>query len=536
MTAPAPVIETPISAPTRRSGSGSRPPRTLWSLALLILIPVVLPMGYLVVRAAGAGGEAWEILTSGRTLRLLVNTLGLAASVTISSIAVGVATAWLTVRTDIPGRRIWSLLAAVPLVIPSYVVALALVAASGPGGLLSDWLGVTLPGARTPWGTWLALTIATFPYVHLVAAASLRRTDPATEDAARSLGASPARVFRTIVLPQLRPAVAAGGLLVALYTLSDFGVVSILRYDAFTRVIYAQYQGRLDRTPAAVLAVVLIVIALVVIIAEGRSRSRGVHYANRPSRDVRPTALRPRTKGIALGFLTVVATVSVVLPITVLTAWVIRGTRTGSTPSFAIEAAVNSLGVSGLAALVAMAAAIPISMLVVRHRSRASVALDRTVYGLFALPHITIGLAMVFFVINFVPALYQGLAILVVTYAAIFLPQATGPARAALSQISPSLDEASRSLGRGPLRTMFSITVPLMWRGLLAGGVLVFLTTMKELPATLLLRPTGFDTLAVKVWSAASEGFFARAAAPALVLLVVSAVPMWFLVARDDLA
>lgn len=172
-------------------------------------------------------------------------------------------------------------------------------------------------------------------------------------------------------------------------------------------------------------------------------------------------------------------------------------------------------------------------ILAVRHRDRASTALDRSVYVVFSLPHITVALAVVFFAVRYLGPLYQSLTLLVVVYATIFLAQATGAARASLLQVNPHLEEAARSLGKTPLRTITGVTIPLMWRGLLAGGALVFLTTMKELPATLLLRPTGFDTLAVRIWSAAEELFYGRAAASALLLLAISAVPMYFLVVRS---
>ena len=141
---------------------------------------------------------------------------------------------------------------------------------------------------------------------------------------------------------------------------------------------------------------------------------------------------------------------------------------------------------------------------------------------------------MVFFASRYLGGLYQSFVLLAFIYATIFLAQATGSGRASLLQVNPHLEEASRGLGKGQLRTLREITIPLMWRGLLAGGVLVFLTTMKELPATLLLRPTGFDTLAVRIWSAADELFYARAAAPALLLVALSAIPMYYLAVRQD--
>ena len=193
----------------------------------------------------------------------------------------------------------------------------------------------------------------------------------------------------------------------------------------------------------------------------------------------------------------------------------------------------GSLLGSSLAAIVAMAAAIPVAVLAVRYRSRVSGWLERSVFVAFSLPHITVAIAVVFFSVRYLGPFYQSLAVLVVVYASVFLAQATGSAKASMLQVDPAVEEASRGLGRGPWTTLRSITIPLIRPGLLAGGALVFLTTMKELPATLLLRPTGFDTLAVDIWSAANELLYAEAAASALVLLVISAVPMYFLVLRQ---
>jgi iron(III) transport system permease protein len=502
-------------------------------VAAVVLVPVVAPLIVLVARVVGAGGDAWGVALSARTGRLLVQTVGLTAAVTAGALVVGTATAWLTVRSDLKGRRVWSVLVALPLVIPSYVLALVLLSAFGNDGVVTGALGFlgvdSLPSIAGSFGAWLALVITTYPFVHLIASAALRRTDPGLIDAARSLGASPWTAFRTAVLPQLRPALAAGGLLAALYTLSDFGAVSLMRFDAFTRVIYAQYQGRIDRTPAAVLAVILIALVLVILMIEQRSRGRGRAFTPRPSRTPTQVTMRPVTRGLATGFLGLVTLVGFVLPIVVLVGWLLRG----DSLSLEWSAAFGSLWVSVAAATLAVGAAIPVAVLVVRHRSPLSVAMDRAIHSVFALPHIAVALAMVFLAVNYLGSLYQGFAVLIVTYVALFLPQASGAARGALEQIDPTVEEAARGLGRGALATIGAVTIPLMARGLAAGGALVFLTTMKELPATLLLRPTGFDTLAIDIWSAASEGLFALAAAPALLLIVVSAVPMYLLVTRS---
>ena len=197
------------------------------------------------------------------------------------------------------------------------------------------------------------------------------------------------------------------------------------------------------------------------------------------------------------------------------------------------ESAWNSIFVSGLAAGVAVLAALPVAVLAVRFPGRISGFVERLSYIGFALPAIALALALVFFGSNYAPALYQTLALLVFAYVVHFLPQAVGAVRAALLQARPSVEEAARSLGRGPLGVLATITVPLARSGLVAGAALVFLTTMKELPATLLLGPIEFDTLATEVWNATSGAFFARAAGPALLLILISAPPLYLLTIRD---
>ncbi len=525
---------TPEGLPAARPRPPSDTPRWLWVAALAVLVPVALPMIFLGGQVLGAGESAWNTLFSTNTLADVVRSIIFTAVVAASAAMIGITAAWVTERTDIPFRRIWVVTISLPLVIPSYVLALSYLSFFGARGLFADATGVALPAVSGAFGAWLALTISTYPYVYLMARAGLRRIDPALEEAARGLGAGPWRRFRTVTLPQLRPAVGAGTLLAALYTLSDFGAVSLMGFDAFTSVIYAQYQGRIDRTPAAVLSLVLVVIALIVITAEQRARGRARYFTTRPQRRPPDVALTPRLRRASLGGLGFLVVVGLVLPIVVLFGWLGRGLAGDQVIDMRWGAVAGSLSGSLLAAGIALLAAIPVVILTVRHPARSTMWLRRVVLAIFSLPHITVAVAVVFFGARYLGPAYQSFSLLVLVYATLFLAQATNAGEAALAQVNPHLEEAARSLGRGSLRTLREVTLPLMSRGLLAGAALVFLTTMKELPATLLLRPTGFDTLAVRIWSTTNDLFYARAAAPALLLLAVSAVPMYLLVIRQD--
>jgi iron(III) transport system permease protein len=503
----------------------------LWIPAVLALVPTVVPFGFLIGRVVGESTTAARVVLSSNTARLVWNTSLLIVLVVATTAVVGVAAAWLTERTDLPGRRIWRVVVALPLVIPSYVIALALLSATGPSGLLEQTLGITLPSLVGLPGAWVAVTLAAYPFVYLTTATALRRMDPAHEEAARGLGASQGRVFRTIVLPQLRPSLGAGLLLVSLYTLSDFGAVSLVRFDSFTRVVYAQYAGRLNRTPAAVLALLLVLLALVIVWAELATRGRAAYYGRPVARPARIMRLSSGGRAAGLIGLATLAMVALGAPIGTLVGWLGRGTGAGR--PFPWGAVGGSILGSLLAAGVVALLALPTAVLVTRHASRGTAWVERAAYTVFALPHITVGLAVVFFSARYLGDWYQSLTVLVLVYGSIFFAQALGAARSSLLQVSPSVEEASRSLGVGPLKTMLRVTAPMVRRGLVAGSLLVFLTTMKELPATLLLRPTGFDTLAVGIWSAADSLLYSRAAAPALLLIAVSAIPMYLLATRE---
>lgn len=505
-------------------GRRGRAPLVLVVPALAVAALVLLPLAYLLLRAASGSG-AWDVLWRRRTLELVWSTGLLVAGVTAAAVLVAVPLAWLVTRTNLPGRRMWAVAAALPLVIPSYVAALCLLGAFGPRGLLREALGIErLPDIAGYWGALLALTLATYPYVFLLTAAALRELDPSFEEAARGLGLSRAAVFRRVTLPALRPSVAAGALLVALYTLSDFGVVSLMRYDALTRAIYLQYRSLFDRTPAAILGLVLVALTAVVLIIEMRARRRVRYYRSSPgaARRAAPASLG-RWRWPAFAFCALVVGFFLAVPAAVLGYWLERGIAADRPLETPWREALNSLGASGLAASAAVVAALPVAVLALRYRSRWTVALERACYAGNALPGIVIALSLVFFAANYTPAIYQTLALLVLAYVVRFFAQALSGVSSALAMVNPRLEEAARGLGRGRLETLTTVTVPLARSGILAGSALVFLSTMKELPATLLLRPIGFETLATEVWKLTQVGAYSRAALPALVLIAVSA-------------
>ena len=516
-----------------------REPLSLWLVAVAIAGAAALPAVYLVVRAADSGDTAIDAILDSDTAGILWRTIQLIALVTAGSVLIAVPLAWLTVRTDLPYRRAWAVASVLPLAIPSYVGALAFISAFGPRGLVQGWLegpfGINrLPDLYGLTGAAVVLTLLSYPYVFLAVRATLWRLEPEMEEASWTLGRSPWQTFRRVTLPLLYPAIGAGALLVALYTLSDFGAVALLQYDTFTRVIFNEYNTAFNRAGAAALSLVLLGVGVTLILIEASARRRARYYsgANAARRKRRIVRLG-RWRWPASVFSGAVTLLALGVPIFVLAYWLVRGIDAGESGLFDWGAAYNSVRYSLAAAIATVIAAVPISVLSVRRPGLLSAVLERFSYVGFALPGIAVGLGLVFFGIRYATGIYQTAYLLVFAYVVLFLPVAVGLIRASLMQVNPRMEEAAMSLGRSRINAFLTITVPLVRPGLAAAGIMVFLLTMKELPATLILAPFESRTLATSIWSAAEEAFFARAAAPSLLLVLASAIPMTFLVLRE---
>ncbi len=522
------------------SNSFDRLPLLLLFLAALSIGTLaLLPLVDLIIRSASAGQPAYEILLKPTTISALGNTLLLATSVTSASILIAVPIAWLTTCSDLPLRRLWLIAAVLPLVLPSFVVAYLYATLFGPRGLLFDLMAPLTGLDRLPEiygfpGAFIILTLLSYPYILLTTRAALKRLDPSLVEAGRTLGLSRWQAFWRISLPQLKPAILAGSLLVALYVLREFGAVSIMRYDTFTRLIYIQYQSFIDRSSAASLALVLIAMTAVLLFLDHLSRNKGSYYHSsaRTPRHQKPVHLG-KWRWPAIVFLTTVLIFALGLPIAGLVYWILRGISHGNTVSSVVQPAINSFGVSSITALLAIIAAIPVAFLAVRRPNWLTRLTERLTYFGFALPGLVIALALVFFSIELANPIYQSMIILLIGYLLLFLPQSVGSSQTAFRQVPRSLEEAGRSLGKRPEAVFRSVTVPLIRPGLLAGAALVFLTTMKELPLTLILSPIGFRTLSTAIWGNISEAFFAEAALPALLLILLSSVPLALLSLRE---
>jgi iron(III) transport system permease protein len=506
------------------------------TLAAVVTAAVLLSPIYLVLRAASQGSAVWTDLTAAKALHALARTVWLTVTVTGAGIVLAVPLAWLTVRTDLPLRGLWSVLLALPLAIPSFVGGFVTVSALGPGGMFQDVLeplGVrSLPSLYGFPGAWLTITFLSYPYIYLPVRAALRRADPAIEEAARGLGKSAWETFLRVNLPQLRPAISAGAILLALYVVSEFGAVSMLRYDTLTPLVYIEYTTSFNRSSAAVLGLPLVGLAVLFVLLDGLTRGSARYHAGGQRR---PVSVRPlgvwRWPAVLLCLVT--TGVGLGIPLIVIGYWLLSGLVSGQSPVFIAAAVVNSARLSGLTAVGAVLAALPIVTLSVRHPGVLSRVLEKATYSGQSLPGITIALSLVFFSANYLPAFYQSLGLLIFALVIRFLPEAVGACRSALLQVNPHTEEVARSLGAGPARVFLRITVPQILPGMSAGALLVFLTAIKELQITLLLSPIGFDTLATQIWSATSEAFFTRAALPSILLVVLSGIGVFLVLWRE---
>lgn len=504
-----------------------RPPS--WPL----LIAALLTAGLLtfpilnVLEAALQGSlQHWGRLLTTRIPQLVWNTASLTAAVTLAAGTAGTALAVLVIRTDLPGRQFWRWVLAVPLVIPPYLGALGYILFLGPRGVLTRLLGVEVFPVFSFWGTVLVLTLFTYPYMFLIASAALQRINQHYEEAAFTLGLNSRQALRRVVLPLIRPAMGAGAILIALYVLSDFGAVALLRYETFTRAIYYQMTGRFDHTGAAILSVLLIAGTFAVLSLERLSRSNQSFYQTAGVFRQPKTIPLGRLKPWALVFTTLVFALSLLVPLGALAYWSLVSIEQGALDSRFWGFSANSLIAAGGAAVICTLFALPLSYLKSRFPSLTTRALLRLAYMGYALPGVIAALGVLVVFERYIPILYGSIFVLITAYTIRFLPQSLQAQDAALELVPPRMDEAARILGQTHGALLWRVILPQILPSVLAGGALVFVSALKELPATLLLRPAGFDTLAVRIWMESVEGFYGYAAPAGLLLILVSVVPL----------
>ena len=523
-------------------GRVSASPLPLRMLAIVASLVLAGPAVYLVIRNFTADADPANLLFSERTLAPLWRTIILATLVSVSTATLGTALAWITTRTDLPGRRIWRVLLVLPLVYPTFLGAAALVRTLNPGGLVNDAL-TNLGVERTPalqglWGAWLVLTVLTYPYVFLPVSARLSQLSGSLEHSARLLGDSPWRVFQRIVFPQIAGAVAAGTLLVFLYTISDFGAVSILRYDTLTRAIET---NQLNRPVALALSLILLLLAGAVVLAERFAQRRRQSTTISVRSDNVAAIPLGKARPLALVVVGLATTLGLLAPLAAILEWSIRGLRRGRTVRLdtgqVAELTWSTLWVSAVAAVATVLLVLPIALLYGRYKSRTGAIGNAVAISTFALPGILVALAGTFFINQSdwtFETFNNTLVILIFAYMIRFAALAMGTTLLAVQAVPNRLRDAAETLGVSGLQRFASIDAPLMTPGLLAAGGLVLLSTMKELPISLILSPFEFETLATRIFGTFNEAFVTEAGLMALTLVVLSFFATWFLVIRPS--
>lgn len=496
-------------------------PRTLKLAAALVAVLAVTPV-LVVLRDALAAEGAAEYLLRPRVGMLLGNT-GMLMAVTVpATVVVGTLAAWLVERTDLPGAGAWRTLLLAPLGVPAFVSAYA-------------WATVA-PGLTGFAGAALVTTLAYYPFVYLPVAALLRTLDPAEEEVARSLGLSPLAAVARTVLPRLRPAVSGGALLVALHLLAEYGVLEMMRFQTFTTAIMQRYAVGFADSSASLLAAVLLALCLLALTTEVAARGRRrVSRLGAGSQRPAPRSPLGPWRAPATAFLAGVAGLAFAVPVATVARWLLAGLGDGGgLGADLLTVTGHTVGLAVLGALLAVVAALPGAWLLSRYRSPLAVLLERATYVASALPGVVVGLALVTLAVTWARPLYQTVALAVLAYAILFAPRAMVALRAGLAAAPPELSEAARSLGlRGPA-TLVRVVLPLMGPSVVAGFVLVALAVSTELTATLLLAPTGMDTLALAFWRETGELDYAAAAPYAAVMIGLS-VPLTLLLRRQIL-
>jgi iron(III) transport system permease protein len=481
---------------------------------------VLLPLVFLIVQALASGPtEVQRLLLRHSVAVLLWNTIRLTLACTLLCAVLGVGGAWCVERTTLPGRRLWAVALVLPLGVPDFVVGFG-------------WVSID-PALHGYLAAVMIMTLSLYPLVYLPVASALANLDAGLEEAARSLGLGPWRVFWQVTLRQIRPAVLGGCLLVTLALLAEYGAFEIVQYQTFTVQIFTEFKLGFDTVAACVLSLVLVLLSVAALSGELTLASRGRAWrSGSGARRMAPRVALGHLSAPALGALGALSGLALGVPMGSLAYWMLRGNST-TLPSTSILSAVgHTAAYSAAAAAISTALAVPVSALAIRHRNRATVLLERLAYLPMALPGLVIALGLVSFSVRYAFALYQSSLELIVAYAILFLPLAVVGVRSAMGQAPPRLEEVGRSLGARPATVWRRVTLPLIAPGLGAAFALVFISSATELTATLLLRPTGVHTLATQFWAYTSELAYGAAAPYAALMVAISAIPAYLLSRR----
>ena len=495
----------------------------LLALSLCVAALLAAPLVFLLLETRDAGWTTvWHLVWRPLTWTLLWNTIRLTVVVTVLCAIIGTMAAWCVECTDLPFRRVWAVLVVIPFAIPDFVIAFG-------------WSSLS-PSVQGFRGAVLVMTLAVYPLVYLPVAASFRSADPGQEETARSLGLGRLQTFVRVTLRQARGAILGGALLVTLVILAEYGAFEILGYATFTTEIFTELQSAFSLPNAAALSLVLVGLGVLVvggdILLQGRGRvARTGLYAQRANRR---HALGVWTIPVLAGFVVLVV-LALGMPIGSSVYWMFSRQGAPIAGASMLSAATNTAGYSAAAGVLATVMAFPVALYAVRYGGRAARILERGTYLVLAMPGVVIALALSYFVERYASGFgYQTAAMLVVAYAILFFPLALVGVRASVAYAPIGLEEAARSLGAGRVAVFRRVTLPLVGPGLAAAFCLVFLAAITELTATLLLIPTGAQTLSTQFWAYEQNLSYGQAAPFALAIIAVAAVPSYVIARYFD--
>lgn len=532
----------------------ARPSGWQWltlAIALLVLVP-------LLVIALAWSDPAWDIWKHFReTLlkRLILNSLILVAGVSTGTLLLGISLAWLTGACSFPGRKIFSWALLLPLAMPTYVLAfvfLGILDYSGPVQTqLREWFGreAWFPDVRSAYGVIMVMSLALYPYVYLLTRNAFRTQGKRALEAAQSLGCSPTGGFFRVVLPMARPWIAGGATLVLMEALADFGAVSIFNFDTFTTAIYKAWFGFFSLSAAAQLSSLLVAMVFILVGLEQRLRKRMRFAQSRITPQSERIQLTGVRKWLAAGYCLMILGTAFLLPAVQLFAW--------SLEIFHEEFDSRYLGLLGHSLLLGLLSAILIAMTALllayagrRHQDRLTHGLIRTATLGYALPGTVlavgifiplawldnqlISLSRNLFNIETSQLLQGTILIMVTAYMIRFMAAGFKSIDSAMHRVTNNIDEASRLMGLRGVKLLYKVHLPMLRGGIFTALTLAFVDVMKEMPITLMTRPFGWDTLAVKIFELTSEGEWERAALPALALLLSGLLPIVLLMRQAD--
>ena len=521
--------------------------------AVAVALPMLAVLAAIVHGAGGADPALWAHLTEHVLARVVANTAILVVGVVALAVALGTSLAWLTAACDFPGRGFFSWALYLPMAMPAYVLAFVAVATLDYAGAvptaLRAWLGADLavPPIRSTAGVIAVLGFASYPYVYLMARGAFLTHGARVLEAAQSLGYGPWAGLVRVAIPLARPWLAGGATLVAMETLADFGAVSVFNYDTFTTAIYKAWYGLFSVETALALALLLLGFVAIALAAEQVARGRGRHTAADAGRRAPVRLALTAVRGwVAFAFAGSVFAVGFLLPGVALVRWALEVAPIDLDARY-FSYILRTLSLAGMAAFACLALA-----LVLGYANRLSsgvlppVAARVATLG-YAVPGTVLAVGVVTVlggVDGAVRSLVGGEGLwlqgtvlaLLLGYVARFLAVAYGPVQGGFARIRPALEDAARSLGLAPREILARLHLPLLGAGIGTALLLVFVDVMKEMPITLMTRPFGWDTLAVRVFEMTAEGEWQRAALPALAIVAAGLLPVALLTWRMERA